>query len=87
MQVTLSGLKPTHYVSGGPLSTAAEWLMFSTCKYYIMPQSGYSKTAFGFSMTHPVPFLFTRYGYGGGKETCDPSSPSPMADFQIWSGL
>jgi len=49
-------IRPKHYEKGGAASTVIEWLLFTLCKVYVAPQSGFSKTAFAFNLNKPLGF-------------------------------
>lgn len=88
----MTPIRPKHYEKGGAASTMIEWLLFTLCKVYVVPQSGFSKTAFAFNMKNPLAFLIPRLDEEfwkiktPGKGTC-PMLPASIIDLEAWSGL
>lgn len=85
MHISLSKEKALHTV-------VVDWLLFSTCDFGIITQSGFSKTASAYSIKNPYRFLLPiRWDSGvfNRKDVikCQGVKPHTLLDFRWWSGL
>lgn len=87
-----SPLTPQHMGEvGAPavLGVVVDWLMFSTCDFYVISESGFAKTSAAFNLRSPRTLVLplrwdhdTRVSY-----QCSGHALDSLLDFVNWSGL
>lgn len=89
-QIIPNSIDPVHPSFNGTGFMApvfAEWLLFSTSPSFIIPESGFSKTAAAYNIRSPKIFLFAQFKEDNGTGSCEPYQPSSLLLFTRWSGL
>lgn len=90
--MTMTAIRPKHYERGGAASTLIEWLLFTLCELYVVPQSGFSKTAFAYGLRKPSAYFLPRldeefWGIKTPRKGNCPTAPASVLELEAWSGL
>jgi len=68
------------------IETVQDWLLFSFCQYYVLANSGFSKTAAAYSKVRKAIFRHPRFMRSSGR--CDGRTPYSLEALgTTWSGL